>query len=1327
MSLFGGVSIDGSASGSVSLHPLTTGKAIILGPTSDTVGTGPLALSDTELDAISAGTINIGDANTGPILIAATINRAAGSTTAINLTTGTNNNIAFTGNGKLDAANGNVTLLTNSSGTGAITSGTAAIDVSGASVSLTAGSGGIGASGNPLVVSATNLNATTGGNGNQFLSASGSTTIDATGLSAGTGTIELDAGTFTLGGSNRISDSTKLNVNGATFAIGANSETVGGLTLTSGSVTGTTGILTSTTTYQTQSGSISAILAGSVGLTQSTTGTTTLSGANTFSGNTTISNGTLKLGAADVIPDGTGNGNVVMNSGGGNTATLDLGGFSETINGLSGAGIVDNSAVGGPYTLTVGGNNATSTFSGGIKNTTGTLALTKTGTGTFTLGGVNSYSGVTTINQGTLRSGGNAFPDAGDVTIGAAGTFDLADDVEIGALNGAGAVTGGSDFLRITNGGNYAGSISGTIILVVDGPGKTFTLSGTNTYFGTTTVISGTLLVNGINSASGGFFGVESGATLGGTGLIDSLFGIQVESGGHLAPGAAGPGILSARKVNFKIGSNFDVTLNGTTVGSQYSQQNMTGPVALGPVTILNVALGITPVIGDTFTIINNDATDAVSGTFNGLPEGKIFTVTTGSFTGTFQITYQGGDGNDVVLTAANAPPTLDPISNRTVAEDAATQTVSLTGISAGGDQNQTISITATSNNPAVVPNPNITYSSPNGTGSLSFKPVADQFGTAVITVTVKDNGGTAAGGDTLVRTFTINVTEVNDPPIANPDAATVAEDSVGNIIDVLSNDSPGPANESSQTLKVTAASAQHGAVTINANGTLSYSPAADYNGPDTISYSIVDDGTTDSAPDPLTADGTVAVTVTEVNDPPAAVNDLLPSVAEDSGDGLLAFSTLLANDSKGPANESSQMLAITGISNVMGGTAVILGDNIAFTPADDYNGTFSFVYNVLDNGTTNGINDFRSSSGTVSFAVTEINDPPTGVDDVLASILEDAAQTIHFATLLGNDLKGPANESSQTLTITAVDSPVGGTVDIVGTDVIFTPTADYNGPAGFVYTLVDNGTTNGQPDPKVSTATVSFTIDPVNDAPVFVKGGNQAATDENPATHGPALPIVVHGWATNMAPGPTTATDEMGQHLTFTVTTNNDGLFAVKPAVDAATGDLTFRVKPNADGTAHISVVLKDDGGTANGGVDASAAQTFDIVITKPHIWHNTKNALDVNDDIHIAANDVVAVVNYINAFGNINGGRVPALGAPLPSGIGVAGIGTPFGFLDVNADDFVAANDALAIINVINAGQAGGEGEAASAKADNTNTDVDLFTLLAVDVASQGKRRGT
>ena len=214
--------------------------------------------------------------------------------------------------------------------------------------------------------------------------------------------------------------------------------------------------------------------------------------------------------------------------------------------------------------------------------------------------------------------------------------------------------------------------------------------------------------------------------------------------------------------------------------------------------------------------------------------------------------------------------------------------------------------------------------------------------------------------------------------------------------------------------------------------------------------------------------------------------------------------------------------------------------------------------------------------------------------------------------------------------------------------------------------------------------------------------------------------------------PAPLTAQEKVGKSQedlpryngAFAIT-NNDNvvLFAVQPAVDP-TGKLTFTPAPNAHGTAHVGVVLMDDGGTANGGVDTSAVQTFDIVITKPHIWHNTKNPLDVNDDGHVAANDVVAVINTINGFGNINGGRVPPLGSTIGGLGGTVGYGQPFGYVDVNGDDFVSASDALAIINVINAGQAGGEGEPAMSENSPPVTD-DLMTLLAIDLAAQSKRR--
>src|SRR5262249_38414707 len=124
------------------------------------------------------------------------------------------------------------------------------------------------------------------------------------------------------------------------------------------------------------------------------------------------------------------------------TGTLDLNTFSETVNGLSGAGTVDTVA-GGTPTLTAGGNDQSSTFSGVIKNTAGTLALTKTGAGTLTLSGANPYSGDTTVSAGTLKLGAaNVIPEgAGKGNVSLTGTLDLNPFSEtINGLSGAGTV-----------------------------------------------------------------------------------------------------------------------------------------------------------------------------------------------------------------------------------------------------------------------------------------------------------------------------------------------------------------------------------------------------------------------------------------------------------------------------------------------------------------------------------------------------------------------------------------------------------------------------------------------------------------------------------------------------------------------------------------------------------------------------------------------------------------------------------------------------------------------------------------------------------------------
>ena len=138
-----------------------------------------------------------------------------------------------------------------------------------------------------------------------------------------------------------------------------------------------------------------------------------------------------------------------------------------------------------------------------------------------------------------------------------------------------------------------------------------------------------------------------------------------------------------------------------------------------------------------------------------------------------------------VIVTGVNDPPTLDAIADPApIAEDAGPQTVNLTGITAGTGESQLLQVTASSNNTGLIPNPTVTYTSPAATGSLSYTPVANASGSAIITVTVTDGGldnNLATPGDngTVSRTFTVVVSADNDPPTldAIPDPAAILED----------------------------------------------------------------------------------------------------------------------------------------------------------------------------------------------------------------------------------------------------------------------------------------------------------------------------------------------------------------------------------------------------------------------------------------------------------------------------------------------------------------------------------------------------------------------
>lgn len=347
-----------------------------------------------------------------------------------------------------------------------------------------------------------------------------SNTTFAGSMFGGGGLIKQGSGIFTLSGTNTFAGSTSVNagtlrlqngsalsdVNAVMIASGAtlellSSERIGNLTGAVGSFvllnanTLTTGDASNTT--------FSGAMSGTGGLTKEGTGTFLLDGTNSYSGQTTINAGTLRVQNGTAIADTSA---VSVASG----ATFDLL-SSETVGPLLGAGNVTL----GANTLGINATTGTSTFSGAISGAGG---VTKTGAGTQVFSGTNTYGGTTNVNGGTLAvSGGSAIANTGAVMVASGATFQVMTNETIGSLDGvAGSFAILDGTLTTGNAGNstFAGNMSGAGGLTKQGAGM-FTLSGTNTHGGATTVNAGTLrLAGGSAISNSGAVVVAGGATL---------------------------------------------------------------------------------------------------------------------------------------------------------------------------------------------------------------------------------------------------------------------------------------------------------------------------------------------------------------------------------------------------------------------------------------------------------------------------------------------------------------------------------------------------------------------------------------------------------------------------------------------------------------------------------------------------------------------------------------------------------------------------------------------------------------------------------------------
>ncbi|MEP7014425.1 MAG: autotransporter-associated beta strand repeat-containing protein [Verrucomicrobiota bacterium] len=337
------------------------------------------------------------------------------------------------------------------------------------------------------------------------LNKTGAGTMILGGANTHTGGTNISAGTLRISSSERLSNNGTLTVSGGAFDLQTFSETVGSVSLTGGSIMGTgLGTLTGSS-YSLQSGTVSAILAGSAAVTKTSAGTVTLSGANTYSGGTSVNGGVLALTSSGAL----GSSGLISFSGG----TLQFSSSNATDYSAR-----FSSALNQAVSLDTNGQNVVL----GTAFTSTGGSLRKTGAGTITLSIANSYTGTTTVSGGTLQVNvNNALGTAAAGTTVSSGAALKLNGVnystaEALTLNGAGVSNGGA--LSNTGTSIFTGAITIASNATINAGGGKLTFTGGIAKNGTTLTLAGggtiNINTNGITGSSANSDLVVDGTTV---------------------------------------------------------------------------------------------------------------------------------------------------------------------------------------------------------------------------------------------------------------------------------------------------------------------------------------------------------------------------------------------------------------------------------------------------------------------------------------------------------------------------------------------------------------------------------------------------------------------------------------------------------------------------------------------------------------------------------------------------------------------------------------------------------------------------------------------
>ncbi len=719
-----------------------------------------------------------------------------------------------------------------------------------------------------------------------------------------------------------------------------------------------------------------------------------------------------------------------------------------------------------------------------------TLAVNETDTDSFTYtvsdGNGGSDTATVTVTINGVNDGPVAVDDTGTTNedtpvsidvLGNDSDVDESDTLDVTRLNDT-AVTVGSEII-LTSGARLTLKADGTVdydpnsafealaVNETDTDSFTYTVSDGNGGSDTATV---TVTINGVND---GPVAVDDT----GTTNEDTTVSIDV------------------------LGNDSDVDESDTLAVTRLNDTTVTA----GSEIILTSGARLTLKANGTVDYDPNDAFEALAVNETGT-DSFTYTVSDGkggSDTATVTVTINGvNDGpvaaDDTGTTNEDAPVSIDVLDNDSDVDDSDTLSVARlngTTVTVGSEIILTSGARLTLKADGTVGSEIVLTSGARLTlkadGTVDYDP-NDAFETLAVnetdtdsfTYTVSDGNG---GSDTATVTVTIN--GVNDGPVAVTDTGTTNEDTTVSI-DVLDNDS----DVEDDDLSVIQASADSATVSIGTDGTLIYTPPPDFNGTDTITYTVSDGALTDTA--------TVTVTVTPVNDAPVAADDAF-STDEDTP---VSGNVLSDNGSGADSDIDVDALTVSLLQDVSGGT-LTLGTDGAFTyiPGVNVSGVDMFAYQVSDGDLID--------TATVTIAVDPVNDPPVAQDDALATD-EDTAISGDLTADNGN---GPDSDvDGDTPLVYLVNGQLGGVdgTTSLPSGALLTVFADgryFYDPNGafdhlalgetaidsFTYAIFDG---NG----GVDSATATVTIDGVNDAPDAVD--DVFSTDKDSGVFGNVL-----------------------------------------------------------------------------------------------------------------------------------------------------------------------------------------------------------------------------